>query len=70
MLLLIDILEEEYNRIQSMDWKNGDRWYGEDIRAIHDGQIIPKDCDALSFLHLKKATLLSQAEDLDLPTTI
>lgn len=42
MLLLIDILEEEYNRIQSMDWKNGDRWYGEDIRAIHDGQIIPK----------------------------
>ena len=40
--LVIKISEEEYNRIQSMDWKNGDRFYDESVRAIHNGITLPK----------------------------
>lgn len=36
--LVIKISEEEYARIQSMDWKNGDRFYDEAERAIHYGK--------------------------------
>ena len=51
--LVIKISEEEYVRIQSMDWKNGDRIYDEAERAIHYGTPLPKghgrliDADAL-----------------------
>ena len=38
MKIVIDVPEEEYARIQSMDWKNGDRIYDEAERAIHYGK--------------------------------
>lgn len=40
--LVIKISEEEYTRIQSMDWKNGDRIYDEAERAIHYGTPLTK----------------------------
>ena len=43
MQIVIDIPEEEYNRIQSMDWKNGDAIYDEAVKAIHYGKPLPKD---------------------------
>ena len=42
MKFVIDISEEEYARIQSMDWKNGDRIYDEAERAIHYGKPLEK----------------------------
>ena len=42
MQLVVEISEKEYNRIQAMDWKNGDKWYEEPIRAIHYGTPLPK----------------------------
>jgi len=40
--LVIKISEETYKDIQSHDWKNGDRWYSEEWKAIHNGISIPK----------------------------
>ena len=40
--LVIKIPEETYKDIQSRDWKNGDRWYSEEWKAIHNGIPIPK----------------------------
>ena len=31
-----------YKDIQSRDWKNGDRWYSEEWKAIRNGIILPK----------------------------
>lgn len=42
MQIVINISKEEYNRIQRLDWKNGDRIYGEVTRAIHYGTPLPK----------------------------
>lgn len=40
--LVIKISEKTYNDIQSHDWKNGDRWYSEEWKAIHNGIPLPK----------------------------
>lgn len=40
--LVIKIPEETYNDIQSRDWKNGERWYSEEWKAIHNGTPLPK----------------------------
>ena len=40
--LVIKIPEEIYKDIQSHDWKNGDRWYSEEQKAIHNGTPLPK----------------------------
>ena len=40
--LVIKIPEEIYKDIQSHDWKNGDRWYSEEWKAIHNGTPLPK----------------------------
>ena len=42
MRLVIDIPDDEYERIQAMDWKNGDRWYSYECIAIHNGKPLPK----------------------------
>ena len=42
MKIVIDIPDEEYERIQAMDWKNGDRWYSYETIAIHNGTPLPK----------------------------
>ena len=43
MQIVINISEEEYNRIQRLDWKNGDRIYDEAERAIHYGKPLPEN---------------------------
>lgn len=54
MKIVIDIDEETYKNIQSLDWKNGERWYSEEWKAIHHGTPLPKghgrliDADALN----------------------
>ena len=40
--LVIKISEETYKDIQSLDWKNGERWYSEEWKAIHNGTPLPK----------------------------
>lgn len=40
--LVIKIPEETYKDIQSHDWKNGERWYSEEWKAIHNGTPLPK----------------------------
>ena len=40
--LVIKLSEEKYKDIQSHDWKNGERWYDEEWRAIHHGTPLPK----------------------------
>lgn len=40
--LVIKIDEKMYKDIQSHDWKNGERWYSEEWRAIHNGTPLPK----------------------------
>lgn len=40
--LVIKISEETYKDIQSRDWKNGERWYSEEWKAIHNGIPLPK----------------------------
>ena len=53
MKIVIDISEEMYKDIQSLDWKNGERWFSEEWKAIHNGIPLPKghgrigDLDAL-----------------------
>ena len=53
MKIVIDIPDEEYERIQAMDWKNGHRWYSYETIAIHNGTPLPEghgrliDADAL-----------------------
>lgn len=42
MRLVIDIPDDEYERIQAMDWKNGHRWYSYETIAIHNGTPLPK----------------------------
>lgn len=42
MRIVIDIPDAEYERIQAMDWKNGDRWYSCESVAIHNGTPLPK----------------------------
>lgn len=42
MKIVIDIPDEEYERIQAMDWKNGDRLYPYETIAIHNGTQLPK----------------------------
>ena len=43
MRLVVDVDDQEYRRIQNeLDWKNGDRWYEESIKAIHYGTPLPK----------------------------
>lgn len=42
MQIVIDIPEEIYKDIQSHDWKNGERWYSEEWKAIHNGKLLPK----------------------------
>lgn len=42
MKLVIDIPEEVYKDIQSHDWKNGERWYSEEWKAIHNGTPLDK----------------------------
>lgn len=42
MKIVIDIPDAEYERIQAMDWKNGDRWYPYETIAIHNGTQLPK----------------------------
>ena len=37
MQVVIDIPEEVYKDIQSLDWKNGERWFSEEWKAIHNG---------------------------------
>lgn len=39
MKLVIDISEDVYNKIQSMDWKNI-VWAGEEHTAIHNGKLV------------------------------
>lgn len=42
--LLIEISEEEYNRIQNFawDWEYADIWFTEEQKAIHNGVLLPK----------------------------
>jgi len=40
--LVIKIDEETYRDIQSHDWKNGEWWYSEEWRAIHNGISLDK----------------------------
>lgn len=40
--LVIKIDEGTYRNIQSYDWKNGEWWYSEEWRAIHNGTPLPK----------------------------
>ncbi len=42
MKIVIDIPDEEYERIQAMDWKNGHRWYSYETIAIHNGTPLPE----------------------------
>ncbi len=42
MKLVIDIPDEEYERIQALDWKNSSRWYSPVSNAIHNGTLLPK----------------------------
>ena len=42
MQIVIDISKEKYNEIMSMDWVNCRRFFDEEIRAIHDGKVLPK----------------------------
>lgn len=47
MQIVIDISKEKYDEIMSMDWVNCRRFFDEEIRAIHDGKVLPKGrpCD-------------------------
>ena len=40
MKLIIDISKDRYDEIMAMDWKNGRRFFDEEIRAIHDGKAL------------------------------
>ena len=40
MQIVIDISKDRYDEIMSMDWKNGRRFFDEEIRAIHDGKAL------------------------------
>lgn len=42
MKLIIDIDEQEYNLIQSLDWKNGELGYDKCWIAVHNGTPLPK----------------------------
>lgn len=42
MQIVIDISKEKYDDIMSMDWVNCRRFFDEEIRAIHDGKVLPK----------------------------
>ena len=43
MKLIIDISKDRYDEIMSMDWKNGRRFFDEEIRAIHDGKALEQE---------------------------
>lgn len=46
MQIVIDISKDRYDEIMSMDWKNGRRFFDEEIRAIHDGKVLEQEpCD-------------------------
>lgn len=53
--LVIKIPEKTYKDIQSLDWKNGEKWYSEEWKAIHNGTPLPKghgrliDADEIQF---------------------
>ena len=78
--LVIKISEEEYARIQSMDWKNGDRIYDEAERAIHYGAQLPKGHgrlkdednivraieDRVEFLRRNDAVFMRLRKDIDI----
>ena len=55
MQIVIEISKDRYDEIMAMDWKNCRRFFDEEIRAIHDGKVLPK-------LHGR----LIDADDLDL----
>lgn len=40
--LVIKIPEKTYKDIQSLDWENGERWFSEEWKAIHNGTPLPK----------------------------
>lgn len=40
--LVIKLSEETYKDIQSHDWKNAERWFSEEWKAIHNGTPLPK----------------------------
>lgn len=43
MKLIIDISNDRYDEIMSMDWKNCRLIFGEEIRAIHDGKVLEQE---------------------------
>lgn len=46
MKIVIDISKDRYDQIMSMDWKNGRRFFDEELRAIHDGKALEQEpCD-------------------------
>ena len=42
MQIVIDIPEDVYKDIQSLDWKNTGRLFSEEWKAIHNGTPLPK----------------------------
>jgi hypothetical protein len=43
MQIVIEIDEDRYDEIMSMDWKNCRLIFGEEIRAIHDGKVLEQE---------------------------
>ena len=42
MQIVINISKEKYDEIMSMDWVNCRWFFDEELRAIHDGKVLPK----------------------------
>lgn len=42
MKIVVDISKEKYDEIMSMDWVNCGWLFDEELRAIHDGKVLPK----------------------------
>ena len=43
MQIVIDISKDRYDQIMQMDWKNGRRFFDEELRAIHDGKVLEQN---------------------------
>ena len=58
MKLMIDISDSTYESIMSQDWKNAGWLFSEEMKAIHDGTLIPDNatngeilCSIFSDMH-------------------
>ena len=60
--LVIKMPEDRYKYIQSYDWKNAERLFSEEWKAIHNGRLLPKGHGRLIDADAYKEEMLNSRE--------